>query len=509
MSYKKALQIKEYSKDIVYEQLVKKIGDFGFKLPLYDFQVKGLLYLYQGKRTILADATGLGKTVQILALFSLLDYLKKEDNRWILVVPPSVILQWAIEWKRFTALEAPILCIGNRRERVGHYMMRTGKAYIMSYQVLWRDWELVAELGIPNYIFDDAHFFRHHCTKTAGLIKMLSKQATRIVLSTATPIMKDVRDLHSLLEALGLHQVFGSLIGFENHYCQVRKTHHILRDGRTFWKKQVVGLRNCSELKRKLKPFYIMRTFNDVGKELPELIVKTIHLRLHKDQQVIHEQLRQRLIRAWDTGEFRTVRNKGFHSMRQICSGTQTVGFEKDVSIKLDAVEQFIRDKLGKEKVIVYTFYKQTVRSIVARLKKMGYTGFEFITGDMNDKRERERIKQRFLTDPSCQVLVGTDAIKTGLNLQSARYLLMVDILLNPKEVVQLVGRMRRLGSKETHVVLYVLLCKGTIEEGLWRRLKYESAISSIIFGKKDEVFPSLSDLELLTLVKGSGNYNG
>jgi len=504
--YGRALEVKNRRADDL-SQLFPKIG---LKLPLYNFQKKGVLYLYAAKKCILGDNTGLGKTIQIIGLIQAIQNLEKnQNNRWILVVPPSTILQWMTEWEKFSTLEPLTLGIGNRRERISHYMMQGWQFYIMSYQILWRDWEEVADLGIKNWVFDDAHFFRHHNTKTAHIIKdYLIKGANRVILSTATPIMKDVRDLHSLLEGIGLRHVFGSQIGFENHYCQIRKTRHILKDGRAFWKKEVVGLRNKTELKAKLNPYYLMRTFEDVGEELPKLVVKTVRLRLHKDQIKIHEQLRKRMIKAWDSGQFRTVRNKGFHSMRQVCSGTQTMGFEKDVSSKLDAIEQFIADKLGrKDKVIIYSFYKQTVYTICERLKKMNRTDFEYITGDITDKHERERIKQRFLTEKDCRILVGTDAIKTGINLQSARYLIMVDLILNPQEIVQLIGRMRRLGSKEKHVVLYVLLCKGTIEEGIWNRLKWEAAISSVIFDKASDVFPKLTDVELMTLVRQAGEY--
>jgi SNF2 family DNA or RNA helicase len=375
--------------------------------------------------------------------------------------------------------------------------------YITSYQMLWRDWEMIKDLGIKNWVFDDAHFFRHHSTKTARIVKFLTKDAERIVLATATPKQKSTMDLHSLLEALGLNHIFGSEIGFENHYCVMRKTRRTLRDGRQFWQKEEVGLRNPHELKRKLEPFLIKRTFAEVGKELPGLIVKPVWLKLYPKQQEIYNQARNKIIQAWDKGEIKQIPNKGFHSLIQSCVGTRVVGLEEDISIKADAVMQFIDDKLGEEneKLIVYSFYKEPIRTLIRRLRKAGRDDYVLFTGEMN-KIEKEQARREFQYSNKIRILLATGAAEMGINLQSARYLIMMNLILNSQRMIQLVGRLRRLGSEHSTVVVYPLLGKGTIEERLWDRLKYENALTDYLFDEKGDVFPSLSSVELMTMLR-------
>jgi len=501
MSYLNALKVKNNKKDISYEELVEKVGDFGFSLPLYNFQVQGFLYLYQAKRAILCDSTGLGKTAQALAL---LQYLcsKGEKAKWIIVTPPTVQYQWAAEFEKFTNLPAPVLGVGGRRERVAHYISGWWQYLIISYQVLWRDWKVISDLGIKCWIFDDAHFFRHHQTKTAHIVKHLTEEAERVLLLTATPIQKSIMDIHSLLEALGLRSVFGSEIGFENHYCVVRKTKHTLRDGRVFIKKEVVGLRNHKELQKKLAPYFIKRTFGDVGEQLPSLILQPVRCGLYGRQVEIYKQLRSSLIKAWDSGEFKSFPNKGFHSLIQILLGTKVFGLSEDVSVKFDAVMEFIESRLGRhEKVIVYSFYRGAVSSLQDRLLRAGYKDFLVLTGGLS-KQEKERRRLLFLENPSYRVLLATDVVELGLNLQSARYLIMLNLILNPQRVVQLVGRLRRLGSPYKNIVVYPFLTKGTIEESLWDRLRYESAINDVVFNEQSDVFPKLSTTELMTLLR-------
>lgn len=503
--YEKALKVKRYKGEAPFS----KLAFCGIKKPLYEFQVKGVAYMYHAKRCILADATGLGKTVQCAGLFQLLDHLG-HNNKWIIVAPPSTIFQWAEELKKFTSLPPPALGIGNRNERMGFYIASDfWQVYITSYQILWRDWEMIDEVGVRNWVFDDAHFFRHHSTKTARIVKHLTKGADRIVLATATPKQKSTMDLHSLLEALGLNYIFGSEIGFENHYCVMRKTKRTLKDGRSFWQKEEVGLRNPHELKRKLEPFLIKRTFDEVGQQLPGLIVKPIWLRMHPKQVNIHEQLRQRIIAAWDRGKIREIPNKGYHSMMQICSGTRTFGLQEDVSAKLDAVMQFVDDKMGTEgeKLIIYSFYKETIRAIERRLRAVGRTDFVKITGDDVSKTSREAVRRAFRYDNNVKILLGTDAIEGGLNLQSARYLIMVNLILNAERMTQLIGRLRRLGSEHRTVVVYPLLMKGTLEQRFWERLRYEKALTDYLFEEKSDIFPSLSSTELMSMIRTCGEY--
>lgn len=282
----------------------------------------------------------------------------------------------------------------------------------------------------------------------------------------------------------------------------MRTVNFAIRHGIIRKRKEFVRARNLDELKQKVNPFMIQRTFMDCGKFLPELIVKPIWLGMTELQTQLQEQLHKRMMEAWDKGELVKIRNIGFHAQRQLCAGTKTLGLETDESTKLDAVIQFVEDKLGEnEKVLIYSFYKKTVAAIADRLTKIGRTDFEVITGDITSKPQREYIRKRFMEDPTCRILIGTDALKVGLNLQSARYLIMVDLILNAQEIMQLIGRIRRLGSKNKNVVLYILLTTGTIEERLFKKLKYEAALYDIVFGKTTSIFPALDSMEIAALM--------
>ena len=464
-----------------------------------------MLYLYYAKKGILADATGLGKTVQCLALFQFLEQFTDENNQWVIIVPPSVVYQWETEFKKFTDFH-PAVVVGDRLARIPYYLSPNWQFLITTYHLLWRDWEMINQLGIRNWVFDDAHFFKNHDTKTAAVVKMLTNRATRVILSTATPIQKTPMDVHSLLEALQVSQYFGSAIGFENHYCKIKYTVGVRKNGKRFRRREFLGAKNTKELGERLRPFIVKRTFKQVGHFLPKLTVQPIWLDMTQKQRGLYNQTKKDIIEAHDSGRLRKVKNSGYHTMRQICTGTRTVGFTEDRSPKLDAVMFFLAERLGKgEKVVIYAYYKETVRTLVRRLERLRSNGlydgsWVTMTGDDRDMAHREYAKQQFTNNPHCKVLVGTDAIQVGMNLQAARYLVMVDWIPNAKNVEQLVGRVRRYGG-HPHVIVYPLLMKRSIEEGLWRKTRFEAVMNDAIFDERGDIF-QFSDDEFIKLVK-------
>src|SRR5699024_6531534 len=74
-----------------------------FKATLRPYQSVGFNWLKSMQKrslgALLADDMGLGKTVQILAL---LDYLRKDKTRSLLVIPASLLENWKKEATRFT-----------------------------------------------------------------------------------------------------------------------------------------------------------------------------------------------------------------------------------------------------------------------------------------------------------------------------------------------------------------------------------------------------------------------
>jgi superfamily II DNA or RNA helicase len=113
-------------------------------------------------------------------------------------------------------------------------------------------------------------------------------------------------------------------------------------------------------------------------------------------------------------------------------------------------------DKLKDKKVIIFTEYRDTARYIFKQLKKNKIGGvIEEL--DSTSSKDREEIIKRFAPYYNCnaaelprylnnqiRVLVSTDVLSEGLNLQDANYLINYDLHWNPVRLMQRIGRVDR-----------------------------------------------------------------
>ncbi|PSR78515.1 RAD5-like protein [Coniella lustricola] len=153
------------------------------------------------KGGILADDMGLGKTIQMLSLI-----LSNGPGQTLIVAPKSVMSNWAQQAlqhvKESNALRVHIYH-GNDKLKAAEL-----KAYdivITSYQTMVSDKMAEGSLFSTSWkriILDEGHVIRNAQTQTA-LAACEVKAEARWVL-TGTPIVNNIKDLHSMVKFLGL-----------------------------------------------------------------------------------------------------------------------------------------------------------------------------------------------------------------------------------------------------------------------------------------------------------------
>ncbi|MGW9558011.1 helicase-related protein [Nocardiopsis sp. NPDC055551] len=150
--------------------------------------------------------------------------------------------------------------------------------------------------------------------------------------------------------------------------------------------------------------------------------------------------------------------------------------------LKLARLKQLIQDKSqhpinpGNRKVLVFSAFADTAdylyRELAPNLEAAGMKT-AVITGGSHGAKSTlstgydfqqvmalfsPRSKQRDLTMPNVtddlDVLIGTDVISEGQNLQDCDYLVNYDIHWNPVRIIQRFGRIDRIGSQNTQIQL-------------------------------------------------------
>lgn len=472
------------------------------EFPLFDYQLQGLLWMYLTPKAILADSTGLGKTIQCLALLTMLKEKGKlsHKNRAIIIVPAiSVHGSWQADG--FEKFKVPLnyrVGRGTPKQRQAIYEDDSWEVLLTNYETVRQDVEYLLDLGFKHMIMDEADYIRNHATKTAKSVKAISKNCDRVVAVTATPIQNSLLDLHSILEALGLNKVFGSKTAFDRHYHE-HEVQKIYTKHRTIYKKKVIGYKNVGELKKKLSPYYLRRTYSEVKIKTPELKSQPIWLDMTKEQAQLYGQIQNGFAKLTPDSPPKEI-NDAVLRLRQVCTGTETLGASIDESAKLDWLMHKLETDWAESKVVVFSTWKATIATLEKRLGKAGI-GWVTMTGDESQKK-REVKRQQFWNDDNCRVLIGTTAIDRSLNLHCANIQVNMDMLYNPSRHKQLAGRVARVGSIHDEAWVFSLMCRGTIEEAVMKVLQTKQAVSDAVFDEASDIFEKLSVKELARLIR-------
>ncbi len=175
------------------------------------------------------------------------------------------------------------------------------------------------------------------------------------------------------------------------------------------------------------------------------------------------------------------------------------------IDIKLAELLKVIieKQKSSNKKMVIFSAYKDTVQYLFAQLQLRGFSNFAMVSGDENkvwnethSSKKHENVLERFapytklfkeknwtnfeptskkLSDEACyqewqkyiqenepktfnklqdpiDILIATDVLSEGQNLQDADMVINYDIHWNPVRVIQRVGRIDRIGSPNNEI---------------------------------------------------------
>jgi len=148
--------------------------------------------------------------------------------------------------------------------------------------------------------------------------------------------------------------------------------------------------------------------------------------------------------------------------------------FERDIGIdpKILLVEKLIEDLLAENparKIVIFSSYADTVNYLSSELKKSGLHDVLHYTSAMASKESRKILLSNFDASfvedkqrDDYSILVCTDALSEGVNLNRAGVVINFDIPYNPTRVIQRIGRINRI-NKLMFPALHIYNCFPTV----------------------------------------------
>lgn len=165
---------------------------------------------------------------------------------------------------------------------------------------------------------------------------------------------------------------------------------------------------------------------------------------------------------------------------------------ETEDEVKLAALRKTLEDmdkNNTKEKILIFTESKDTLKYVEARLKRWGYE-VNTIHGGME---LGERVNAESVFKNETQIMVATEAAGEGINLQFCHLMINYDLPWNPNRLEQRMGRIHRYGQQR-NVTVFNLVASDTREGAIMARL-FEKLDEIKRVMNSDKVFDVISEV--------------
>ncbi len=165
--------------------------------------------------------------------------------------------------------------------------------------------------------------------------------------------------------------------------------------------------------------------------------------------------------------------------LQEVSDKIEFIGPKDDA--KLNELKKRLLPLSKEGQIIIFTYFTDTLDYIhqqVSKSKEFGKLNIVKISGKTGGK-EREKIVNEFL-EKKIDVLMSTDILSEGMNLQSAKIVINYDLHWNPTRMIQRAGRIDRIGSPYKTIYVYNFFPEDELEELLRLVAILQNKIKSI-----------------------------
>jgi hypothetical protein len=469
--------------------------------------------------------TGLGKT-----LVSLLSYfyyrIKFPDTKLLVFTSNSAVLQFRNELDKFFAHELDACSIHKKMKKFldvtydkkkGYYAQTRQFAYqkfgdhqggldalFLNYAVLRRDAKLIHSAvmklqrkGIAVFaVFDEATNFYTLDTQTHYATYAIASNSERVLGLTATLTKGKLEQMYGIYKALGFLIAPTKQI-FEDRYCVYSYSFVGTRKIR-----KITGYLNTEEFVNIIKPVSIVLRKKDVAKYLPKFTCQKIMLEHSPEQFNLIGRLMGGMVVQGDDEVPHTVTKltevgyikRALQDVRLVTKKKLYDFSLKSASPKTKYIIDRLQNEFCDEKIVIYSpskVYVNLLRDTIHYLAEKGqmdaaYSRVLTITGDVAPD-VREEYKRVFSESPDYNLMIVNNAGADAINLQAASVMIITTLPKSGGDLVQLVGRISRIGSLHSNLLLYYLLTEDSQDLDEYLAMHRQMQIMAQVIGEAEE----------------------
>lgn len=494
--------------------LFSSIGS-GLKLTPFEYQKESIFEsLSVGSGCLVTAPCGAGKTPIGIGLYDELKRSGKISGRALIVVKASIKIQWPKEINKFSSYSSGVLntyayMTAKYKPRIDRAKKKNDASLIESLQkeaadtfnkqfepdILVANYETLKDAAVLKTLLskrtniefiyaDEVHVIKSPTADRSRALYKFSKIPYRFG-ATATPIQKNPVDVFSIFKFLR-PDLFPTLTEFRKRFVRYNA-----------WGFPC-GAKNEHVLNRIINPYMVIKTQDEVSRELPELQVIPQYCSLTEKQLKKHELLMNEIREIKETqqsivakyGSLEVARQKSKqlveldaqiltrqtfaqeladtedllkNSSSRIAKQYLTGSSSSKIALMLDLMENIFDQN---EKVAVFSKYKSLQPILdVAICRKFGKIDIAHVHSGISGEARYKEIYTRFQETDSCNVLLMSDAAAEGSNLYKVSYLIEFEPADSFLLQTQRRGRIVRASSTHKTVYVYQLIAEDSYDE--------------------------------------------
>lgn len=417
----------------------------GLKLNLYPYQKVGVHFVDRaGGRCLIADAPGLGKTVQAIA------YSQLHKLKTIIVCPLSVVVNWQREIKKFTGKNSTVW---DSKGYDGHL---NNQFHITHYDAVSKNHGWLREQGFDLLVCDEATFLKNRQTVRAKALLGSWKERRKYpgiktkysIFLTGTPVMSRPIEAFALLNFLDKER-FNNFFHFTQRYGG--------------WKG--AAPMNLQDLHDRTKDLVIRRKKDQVLKELPTKQRNDLYVEMTKEEKTEYNKLLKEMFGKWKL--------EGRPSVQHM---PKLQGFliEKKLPRLIEMIDEFVDNDRS---ILVFSCYLAPLKLLTEHYGNKA----ALLTGEMKRDDRQESIDR--LTRGEAKV--GLFSLRAaGMGIDGLQKVIDTVVFLDmdwvPANHEQAEDRTHRIGQTN-QVQAYYMICDNTIDEYMRDLLKEKQEIADMI----------------------------
>jgi superfamily II DNA or RNA helicase len=460
------------------------------KTELRHYQQSGLNWLQFLRKHrmggVLADDMGLGKTVQTLAHLLVEKQQARLDRPSLIVGPTSLVFNWRNELRRF-APSLTVLCLHGANRQQYFNAINQYDIVITSYPLLIRDEPALLAFKYHYLILDEAHYIKNPKTKAARCVRKIDTRHKLCL--TGTPLENHLGELWSLYDFL-----LPGFLGGQKQFQAVFRT--------PIEKHQDTS--RTESLARRVRPFLLRRTKDEVASELPEKTEILRNIALTPQQQDLYETVRlsvhhrvRSAIQHQGLARSQITVLDALLKLRQVCCDPRLVKLEKPHSVIDSAKLVFLTEILPEmieegRRILLFSQFTSMLALIEDEVKRLNIE-YAKLTGLTSDRATQV---ERFQSRKVPLFLISLKAGGVGLNLTAADTVIHYDPWWNPAVERQATDRAHRIGQTQ-RVFVYKLICEGTVEEKILSMQQHKQSLADSLFQPQEPGSSPWSEQEI------------